>query len=921
MTSVPLQPMEMLGPYQVVGLIGEGGMGAVYRAKDTRLGRFVAIKVLTNVNFSDRERLQRFEQEARATGLLNHPNLLTVYDVGADSGGAPFLVSELLEGETLRSRLERGPLSARKAVDAALQMAQGLAAAHDKGIVHRDLKPDNIFLTRDGRLKILDFGIAKLTAGAGSDGPTFQMAATEPGMVLGTVGYMSPEQVRGEQVDARSDIFSLGAIFYEMLAGIRAFKRNSSIETLNAILKEDPPDLTEMLPSLPPSVERLVRRCLEKDREQRFQSVRDLAFNLETLSAMSSSSSTLSGTPGAPRLSATGTHESPTMRHPTVPATAATARTTGVPSTPPRTQTIVRPVMKPKRGVSPWLLALLFIVSVGGAAYGAWKWAQSTKEPPPDPQFRRMTFRRGEVRTARFTPDGETIVYSAAWDGNPTEIFVVSRNATEARSLGIPDSEVLSVSKSAELAVLLRRDRFTNLGVLARVPLAGGVPREVAENVIAADWSPDGSNLAIVRNVNGKTRIEYPIGSVQYESVLGVRDLRVSPDGKRLAIIEPLRGEFNLAIIENGKTTTIARGWTRGTSGLAWTQDGNEIWVSGTSTPAPPALYAVNVNDGSMRLTSRLTGSIRMFDISKRGEVLLSNGTWRAALVWKPGGGQAILPVAASPAPMVVPNEPERDASWLDWSILADLSPDGRAILFSETREGGGAKQAVYLRRLEAPAPVRLGEGIADGLSPDTKWVLAHQERKLMLLPTGMGEPRELKLNGFFEQGAAWFPDSRRAVVGGAVGQEGYRLHVVDTLDETTKPLSPEGIFSGGAREFAISPDGRFVAGMTKDETIALYAVDGSAETPVPSAEKGEVPIQWSADGTALFVYRPTAIPARVFKITLATGAREPWQTFMPGDPAGVYKISPLLITPDASGYAYTAMRNLSDLYAVEGLK
>src|SRR5688572_5290383 len=226
---MPLQPNEMLGPYQVVGIVGEGGMGVVYRAKDTRLGRFVAIKVLTNVNFRDRERLQRFEQEARATGLLNHPNLLTVYDIGTDAEGAPFLVSELLEGETLRGRLERGPLSPRKAVDAALQMAQGLAAAHEKGIVHRDLKPDNIFLTRDGRLKILDFGIAKLTAPAGADGPTFQMAATEPGMVLGTVGYMSPEQVRGESVDVRSDLFSLGAIFYEMLAGVRAFRRNSSI--------------------------------------------------------------------------------------------------------------------------------------------------------------------------------------------------------------------------------------------------------------------------------------------------------------------------------------------------------------------------------------------------------------------------------------------------------------------------------------------------------------------------------------------------------------------------------------------------------------------------------------------------------------------------------------------------------------------
>ena len=915
----------MLGPYQVVGILGEGGMGAVYRAKDTRLGRFVAIKVLTNINFSDQERLQRFEQEARATGMLNHPNLLTIYDVGTDGSGAPFLVSELLEGETLRSRLERGALSPRKAVDAALQMAQGLAAAHDKGIVHRDLKPDNIFLTRDGRLKILDFGIAKLTAPAGSDSPgTFQMAATEPGMVMGTVGYMSPEQVRGEPVDHRSDIFSLGTIFHEMLTGQRAFRKNSSIETLSAILKEEPPDLTELLPSLPPAIERLVRRCLEKDREQRFQSARDLAFNLETLSTMSSAS-TLSSAP--PRSTSTSAAATPTMRTAASPAPG-TARTsaTGITAAP-RPQTVARPAMKPKRGVSPVLLVLLYLVSVAGAAYGAWKWAHRKPEEVIEPQFRRMTFRRGEVRSARFTPDGETIVYSAAWDGQPSQIFVVSRSATEARSLEIPESEVVSVSKSAELAVILRRDRFTNLGVLARVPLGGGMPRELAENVVSADWSPDGSNLAIVRTESGKTRIEYPIGTVQYESALNVRDVRVSPDGKRLAILEPFRGENNLTLVENRQATTIARGWARGATGLAWSPDGQEIWVSGTSTVKPPALHAVRVADGTTRLVSRLTGSIRMFDISNRGELLLSNGTWRAALVWKPGGGgQALRPVQTETTgqagvPVLHQEEPERDASWLDWSIVADLAPDGRTILFSETREGGGAKNAVYLRRLDEPAPLRLGEGIADGLSPDGKWVLAHQGSKLFLLPTGTGQPRELKLNGAFEGGAAWMPDSRRAVVAGAVGGEGLRLHIIDTLDETTKAISPENIWSGGAREFAVSPDGRFVAGMSADETIVIYAADGSSATPVTNAEKGEVPVQWSADGASLLVYRPTALPARVVRITLATGAREPWKEFMPADPAGVYKISPVLVTPDGRGYAYTAMRTLSDLYAVEGLK
>jgi Tol biopolymer transport system component len=828
---MPLQQSSMLGPYQIVAMIGEGGMGAVYRAKDTRLGRDVAVKVLTNVTLSDQERLLRFEQEARATGMLNHPNLLTVYDVGRDADDNPFLVTELLEGETLRSRLERGPLSPRRAVDAALQMANGLAAAHDKHIVHRDLKPDNIVLTRDGRLKILDFGIAKLTAGAGSDGPTFQMAATEPGMVLGTVGYMSPEQVRGEAVDHRSDLFSLGTILFEMLTGARAFKRNSAIETLNAILKEDPPDLIDLLPTIPPAIERLVRRCLEKDREHRFQSARDLSFNIETLAAMSGAA-TLSSRPPA----ATGaTTRLPPAATPHIPATAAHTAHPAHTQAPPRT--MARPLAKPKRRVSPALLVLLYVLSVAGAAYGAWVLAHRARGDVAEPQFRRLTFRRGEVRSARFSPDGDTIVYSAAWDGLPVEIFVSSRRATEARPLGIPDSELLSVSRTAELAILLHRDRVSNLGTLARVPLAGGMPRAIAENVSQADWSPDGQTLAIIRQQKDRTRVEFPIGTVRYETPHYVRDVRVAPDGRRLAILEPSQGEWELAIIDGGQPVTIARGWPRGATGIAWSGDGKEVWVSGTNTSAtPPALYAVNVENGTMRLVTRLTGAVRIFDLSAQGQALLSNGTWRAALMWNAGPAESPGPSrqvfessslqgeTAGTQKSITPLDDlttrrletsETDASWLDWSILGDLSPDGRTILFSETREGGGAKSAVYLRGAGAPAPLRLADGIGDALSPDGKWALAHQGSKLAIIPTGTGEPRELKLDGSFESGAAWMPDSRRAVVGGALGKGTYRLYLIDTLDETATPISPENIWSGGLRSFAVSPDGRSVAGMS----------------------------------------------------------------------------------------------------------
>ena len=903
-----LQENAMLGPYRIVRMLGEGGMGAVYRAKDTRLGRDVAVKVLTAATLSDHERLARFEQEARATGMLNHPNLLTIFDIG-HSEGTPFLVSELLEGETLRDRINKGPLPPRKAIDVATQMAQGLAAAHEKGIIHRDLKPENIFITRDGRVKILDFGIAKLTAAAGADGPTFQMAATEPGMVMGTVGYMSPEQVRGEVIDARSDIFAFGAIVHEMLTGSRAFKRNSAIETLSAILKEDPPDLAEALPNIPPPLEKLVRRCLEKDRELRFQSARDLAFNLETLSTFSSPR-TLSGTP-LPQPD-TAAHAATTLGQRSPPLTPAR---TSAPSHPPartsatgmRPRTTAMTAHKPKRGVSPVLLALLYVASVGGAAWGTWWYAHRPVTDVPEVAFQRMTFRRGEISGARFSADGDTVVYSAAWDGRPAETFITTRQSPESRPLGVNDGEILALAKSTEIALLLRRDRLTNAGVLARLPMAGGTPREVAEGVVDADWSPDGQNLAIIRAGAGKYRVEYPIGSVKYETPHFLQHLRISPDGNRIAFTEPEADAVDVAILDRNaaKPTTIARGFDHGINGIAWAPDAREVWITGTATAAPPSLYAINIETGDTRLVSRLTGSMKLYDISAAGRVLLTTGMWRAALAYQPPGETA-----------------ERDASWLDWSVLADLSADGRTILFNETREGGGGKSSVYLRHASDTMPIRIADGFGDAISPDGKYVLSHQGAKLVLVPTGTGEARELKVNGAYDNGAAWLPDSKRVVLAGAEKGKGYQLHLIDTLDETDTPITPENIWGDAYRPFAVSPDGRFVAGMNGGQTITIYSVDGSTKpAPLPASEPGEIPLQWSADGAALFIYRPTALPAQVAKITLATGAREPWKQFMPSDPAGVYRIAPVCITPDASAYAYNARRSTSDLYIAVGLR
>ena len=902
-----LQSGAQLGPYQILALIGEGGMGEVYRAQDTRLGRDVAIKIVTTVVSRDPEQLQRFAQEARAAGMLNHPNLITIFDIGT-ANGMPYIVSELLEGETLRDRMGHGPMPIRRAMEYSDQIASGLAAAHEKGIVHRDLKPENIFITRDDRVKILDFGIAKLNLPSSGEGPTFKMAATEPGMVLGTVGYMSPEQVRGENVDQRSDIFSFGAILYEMLAGSRAFRRDSSIETLSAILKEEPRDLVDMLPSLPPPVDKLVRRCLEKDRTRRFQSARDLAFHLETLlHASTGASASLShAVEPTDRVAA----QPPTPPRTTPPPSTAANRQVPRPTTPNTAQPALpvrprpagpAPIKKAPR-VSKALLWVFFIVAVSGAGIGGFALARRLQKNHADIQFHRVTFRRGEIRAARFAPDGDTIVYSAAWEGAPMELFVANRRSPEARPLGVNDAEICAISKATELAVLMHRDRLSGLGRLARVPLAGGTPREIADNVLSADWSPDGSKLAAIRLVQGKYRVEYPLGKVLYETVHVLRELRISPNGEKIAFIEPTVGANDLVIIDHGSVSPLLHGYSHGAVGLAWTADSKEIWFTGADTAEPPALFAVTM-DGETRLISRLTGAMRLFDLSAEGRALLIHSNWRAALLHQAPGELR-----------------EHDVSWLDWSILSDLSPDGRTLVFNETREGGGEVGSVYLRRPDAATPIRIGDGYGDAISPDGQWILSHNGPKLMLVPTGAGEPRELKVDGAFDLGGVFLPDGRHVLVAGAMSKDQYGLVSIDVTTGEAKRVTKQPIWGDAFRPFAVSPDGLSVVGIASDARATIFAMDGGPARAVPGVERGEVPLCWSADGLALYVYRPTALPLRIIRVDLATGSRELWKEIAPADPAGVYRIGPIVMTRDGSAFAYDILRNLSDLYVIDGL-
>jgi eukaryotic-like serine/threonine-protein kinase len=866
-------PGDRLGPYEIVAPLGTGGMGEVYRARDGRLGREVAIKVLPAGASSDPDRLHRFEQEARAASALNHPYILSVYDAGLHDG-RPYVVAELLDGQTLAKRLRDGPLSSGRAVDFAVQIAKGLAAAHEKGIVHRDLKPENLFLTRDGHVKILDFGLAKLTGPVSIDdratGPLFTPPGSRPvttaGTIMGTVGYLSPEQVRSEEVDARSDIFSFGVILHEMLAGAPPFKRESAVESLHAILKEDPLPIGQVDPRIPPALERVVLRCLEKDPENRFQSARDLAFHLEAVTGISSDA-TLTG----PGLS-------------------------------------YRPP-PPRRRTPRWALVAAGGVA-GAAALVAVFLAGRQSARPTHPTFQQLSFRRGTIHGARFAPDGRTIVYAASWEGNPVELLSSRSEGPESRPLEPRTANILSISKNGEMALMLLRGRSFARGTLARASLGGGVPRLLMEDVEWADWAPDGDRLAAVRSVPRAKRLEFPIGTVLYETPGWISHLRVSPRGDLVAFLDhPVPGDNrgSVAVVDkSGKVKKLAEGW-KSAWGLAWSPSGREIWFTASEREAARSLMAVTL-DGRTRVVARVPLRMTLHDISQDGRrVLFTNDLLRRSTLGVPPG-EAL----------------ERDLSWLDYSNAKDLSPDGRTLLFSEDGEAGGPTYSVYLRGTDGSPAVRLGDGKATSLSPDGKWALAvrvQPPQALQMLPTGAGEVRELPPGPLQRlDWASWFPDGQRVLVAGTEPGRDARLYVQSIAGGPPQPLSA-GTVNAGFGSVSIAPDGTRVAVMEPDDSLVLYAVPGGEKSPVPGAEPEDVPVQWSEDGRFLYVFKFSSLPGQLVRIDLATGARSPWRQLLPSDPSGVLGITRVRMTRDGRSYVYTFSRILSDLHLAEGLE
>jgi serine/threonine protein kinase/Tol biopolymer transport system component len=813
-----------IGHYEIVEMIGAGGMGEVYRAHDIRIRRDVALKVLPGAVAGDADRIRRFEQEALAAGMLNHPNLTIVFEAGTHED-TPYIVTELLEGATLRSHL-KARIPIRKALDYGFQLATGLAAAHAKGIVHRDLKPENVFVLNDGRIKILDFGLAKLhePMHGYDDDATQQRGLTNPGVVVGTAGYMSPEQVRAESVDHRSDVFSLGIMLYEMISGTQPFRRESSIETMNAVLHDDPPHPED----LHPAVARILQHSLEKNPADRFQAAKDFAFALETLNA------------------STGSGE--------------------------------------RRGLIP------------------------TKTERELPSYRRISFRRGFIMSARFAPDG-SVVYGAAWEDNPLELFSSFQTGPESRPLGLREADVLSVSSSGELAISLGRRYigvgFATTGTLARVPLGGGAPRRVCEDVQEAQWTADGKNFLIVRRVDGWYRIESPIGNVIYKTPQWISRARFSPNEDLIGfMLHPVWGDdAGLVVIIDRNGRELVRGdYFFSSSGLAWTPDGKEVWFAGELTARGRDLMSLDLN-GKLRAILPAPGRLTLHDIANDGRVLLATeAARREAVTGRLGETQ------------------ERNLTWFDWSRLSGLSHDGSFIVFEEQASAVQGVNTVFLRYTDGAPAIRIAEGRARGnpISPDGQWlaIVTGNPPQLQLVPVGAGDARFVPCDLAEITGLQFFPDGERLLILGNHPESPKLLFELDLNgDGKTKPLTAPGLTGS----FTLSHDGTTIAAGS-DGKIMLMPVNGDPARVMPGSRPSDIPIEWTDDNSAVYVLERTQSTVKIMRVDIASGERREWVVIRPGDPAGILDVMPVHITPDGQTYAYGYRRFLSDLFIAHSL-
>ena len=832
---------DKLGPYEILAPIGAGGMGKVYKARDPRLNRDVAIKV-SAAQFSD-----RFEREAKAIAALNHPNICQVYDVGPN-----YLVMEFIEGSPI------APVdSPRKLIDLAVQIADGMAAAHAAGFTHRDLKPDNILITgpqtpHPGRVKILDFGLAKHAASMPQTEATRTIAAvTNPGTVMGTVAYMSPEQARGQEGDSRSDQFSFGLIVYELAARKRAFARPSAAETMAAIIRDEAEPLP---PSVPSPLRWVVERCLAKDPAERYDSTRDLYRELKHAREHLSESS-VSG------------------------------------------QQVAQPAMSRPR----WHGIVPFAALATACAAGAFFLLRSAHSDPPS--FQSLTFRREMIQNARFAPDGKTVVYDSTEDGVNYHIYSVQPGNPERRDLGI-DAKLLDVSSTGQMALL------NASGELQSAPVGGGAPRTVAEGVSLAAWSPDGKELAMVRTIDGRDRLEYPAGKTLYQSPGYIGNLRISRDGQAVYLEDhPLRDDtagFLRMIDSAGKTTTLSPHYAT-LLGLSILKDGDGVLYSANTEGWELSLYLADRN-GHVRRITGFSEQNRLLDVNAVGEMLLHRRS-----------GRALMFLSESPS-----SRP-RDLSWHDYSTPTDFSTDGKSVLFLEGGSASGADYQTYFRGANGSPSIHLGTGAGTSLSPDGHWALVTKNQlpaQLFLLPTGAGQAKQVTSDSLHHEDAAFLPDGQSMVfVGDAPGRP-RMWYAQDLKGGPPRAFGPAGVsFAHVNDPVVLSPDGRSIAVLTAGNSVLLQPIAGGVGQAIPGLKAGFTPVRWCPGGATIMLQKKDGAAMQIFETNVTTGTQRLWKSIVPPEGLAVPEVIAVRIAPDCQSVAWSVEAQEYRLFLMKGLR
>ena len=839
--------------YRIDRELGAGGMATVYLAEDLKHNRKVAVKVL-KPELAVAIGAERFLAEIKTTANLQHPHILALHDSG-EVNGTVFYVMPYVEGESLRDRLDREKqLPVNDAIRIASEVADALEYAHERGVIHRDIKPENILLHR-GHAVVADFGIALAASKTGG------ARMTETGMSLGTPTYMSPEQAMGSrEVDARTDIYSLGCVLYEMLVGEAPFVGPTAQSIVAKVITEQPKSIRQQRHTVPPNVDATVQVALEKLAADRFETAGEFA---ESLRDTGGASLRVTSRISAPETRSAGNN---TMR---------------------------------------WGAAALVGAALIVAAYVAGRRSSST-DKAAGLSMEQLTYQKQAIFSARFTSNGE-IVYSAADIGSSPRIYLLTSAYPQPRSVTDSATNLLAVSKNDEMAVLVgaaldHHRVFT--GTLARMPVSGGMPREVMAGVHDADWSPDGSQLAVAHDVNGTDRLEYPIGTTLYESPGQLSDVRVSADGQHVAFTEhPEKGDDRgaVGVVDLKGNHKVLTPQYLAIEGLAWTT-GDQSIAYGESTNSGIQRVDEVTLDGKVRTGAPGVGNAVIQDIGPDGRrLILRTDTFNR--LWSKRASDA--------AP--------KDLSWLDITFFPILSGDGSLLIFGDGSSVSGENYAVMLRRTDGSPAVRLGEGGDYSLSRDKQWVLSSLPSvpvKLMMYPTGAGTPRRVD-NGEFAGlvAASFLGDGSRLVVCGNEPKHAVRCYVRPIAGGTFKPITPEGVSGAVA-----SPDGESIVALSSEGYRQFSTSDGSSRQ-VPGLVPGDQVIRYSPDGRFLWTRKPKSQPVHVEQIDIATGARSALLPDFSPPRAGVFSVAYVALADDPHSYAYIEREGDSYLFELKGMK